>query len=123
MSTNSTPLPFPGIQHGKRIIISVIEQRARDEPNSPWISIPVDDRDLSKGYRDITFKQLNDAANHAAQWLLQYLPTSSRSFQCLAYAGPKDLRYPILALAAGKLQKKVCLSLSCFLFTANEIPS
>lgn len=116
------PLPFPGVQHGKRIIISVIEQRSHEEPDSSWISIPVDDRDLSKGYKDITYKQLNDAANHAAHWLLRNLPPSSQPFQCLAYAGPKDLRYPILAVAAGKLQKKVRFSIDHFLtFSANSI--
>lgn len=101
------PFPDPCVQYGKRIVVSVIEQRARVEPDAPWISVPVDDADLSKGYRDVTYKELNSAANHAARWLLHNLPASSKPFQSVAYAGPKDLRYAVFALAAGKLSKKV----------------
>lgn len=101
------PFPDPCVQYGKRIVVSVIEQRARVEPYAPWISVPVDDADLSKGYRDVTYKELNRAANHAARWLLHNLPASSKPFQPVAYAGPKDLRYAVFALAAGKLSKKV----------------
>jgi hypothetical protein len=101
--------PLPGVQHGQRIMISVLESRARDEPDSPWASVPIDNDDLSKGYRDISFREFNNAVNHAAHWLDQNLPKSSNHFQCFAYAGPKDLRYPVLAAAAGKVQKVVRL--------------
>jgi hypothetical protein len=103
----STTFPLPGVDHGKRILTSVIEKRAEDSSNSPWISIPINEQNLSSGYRDITFRQLNNAANNAAHWLTQNLPETSELFQCFAYAGPKDLRYPILAVAAAKLHKVV----------------
>lgn len=61
-----------------------------------------------RGYKDISFWQLNNYANHAAKWLSDHLPPASDPFQCFAYAGPKDLRYPILAVAAAKLRKVVC---------------
>jgi acyl-CoA synthetase (AMP-forming)/AMP-acid ligase II len=103
--------PIPGVKHGERILVSVVENRASDDDSdNPWVSVPVDDQDLSQGFKDITFRQLNNYANHAAQWLTGNLPKASDPFQCVAYAGPKDLRYPILALAAAKLQKVVCLS-------------
>ncbi|RAL10367.1 putative AMP-binding enzyme [Aspergillus homomorphus CBS 101889] len=104
-----TPFPLPGIQHGRRILATVVETRAKNEPNSPWISVPIDDADLSRGYRDISFQQLNNAANHAARWLHENLLASTEPFQCFAYAGPKDFRYPILAVAAAKLQKVIVL--------------
>ena len=55
------------------------------------------------GYKDLSFWQLNNAANRAAYRLKTHLPESSERFQCFAYSGPKDLRYPLLAVAAGKL--------------------
>lgn len=106
----SNIFPFPGVKHGERILVSVIENRASNDSDKPWVSVPVDDQDLSQGYKEINFRQLNNYANHAAQWLTENLPHTSEPFQCIAYAGPKDLRYPILALAAAKLQKVVCMS-------------
>lgn len=103
----SSPFPLPGVQHGQRILASVIENRAQDSVNNTWASVPVDESDLSQGFRDISYKQLNNAANHAAHWLRQHLPESKESLQPFAYAGPKDLRYSILAIAAAKLQKVV----------------
>ena len=98
-------LPIPNVRHGRRIILSVIDELAQQEPNSTWVSIPVDEGDLSKGYKEVTCGQLWNAVNRAVQWLRESLPPSSESFQSFAYAGPKDLRYPILAIAAGKLGK------------------
>ncbi|KAE8360421.1 hypothetical protein BDV27DRAFT_161686 [Aspergillus caelatus] len=83
-------LPLPGIEHGKRILASVVETRARDGPGSTWVSVPIDNEDLSRGFKDISFQQLNNAANHAARWLSEHLPGSSEPFQCFAYAGPED---------------------------------
>ncbi|KAL4939887.1 hypothetical protein BDV06DRAFT_230791 [Aspergillus oleicola] len=106
----SACFPLPGVKHGKRILTSVIEARAQDGLNTlPWMSVPIDNQDLSRGYQDITFQQLNNAANHAARWLCQNLPASTEPFQCFAYAGPKDVRYAILAVAAAKLQKVMVL--------------
>jgi acyl-CoA synthetase (AMP-forming)/AMP-acid ligase II len=100
-------LPLPGVDHGQRVLISVIEHKARTQPNSTWVSYPIDENDLSQGFRNISYHQLEMAANRAAYWLEKNLPQSSVAFQTFAYAGPKDLRYPILAVAAGKLQKVV----------------
>ncbi|KAJ9193335.1 hypothetical protein DTO164E3_1939 [Paecilomyces variotii] len=105
----SASFPLPGVDHGRRILASVIEKRAEDGSNSPWISVPIDEQNLSAGYRDISFRQLNNAANSAAHWLSRNLPKTSEPFQCFAYAGPKDLRYQILAVAAAKLQKVMVL--------------
>ncbi|KAE8385139.1 hypothetical protein BDV23DRAFT_188563 [Aspergillus alliaceus] len=48
-------------------------------------------------------------ANHAAWWLSEYPPETSEPFQCIAYSGPKDFRFAILALAAAKLQEVMVL--------------
>ncbi|KKZ63458.1 hypothetical protein EMCG_02269 [[Emmonsia] crescens] len=105
-----TVFPLPGVVHGKRILATVVETRAKEGTNTePWVSVPINDNDLSAGFRDITFQQLNNAANHAARWLSQALPTTPEPFQYFAYAGPKDLRYAFLAVAAAKLQKVMIL--------------
>ncbi|KAK2734199.1 putative NRPS-like protein biosynthetic cluster [Myotisia sp. PD_48] len=105
----STAFPLPDVVHGNRILTTVIEIRAKDSTTEPWVSVPVNNNDLSAGFRDITFQQLNNAANHAARWLNQTLPQTSEPFQAFAYAGPKDLRYAFLAVAAAKLQKVIVL--------------
>ncbi|EAW23609.1 putative AMP-binding enzyme [Aspergillus fischeri NRRL 181] len=107
--TKIATFPLPGIKHGKRILVSTIEERAKNDPDSSWVSMPIDNNDLSKGYKEITFAEFNNAVNHAVHWLRQNLPESDEPFQSFAYAGPKDLRYPILAAAAGKLQKVMVL--------------
>ena len=106
---NTQHLPLPGTQHGLRLVLTVIDERARSDPQSPWVSIPVDQENISKGYKDITAGQLANAVNYAAHWLSRNIPPSEPEdeFQVFAYVGPKDLRYPILAIAAGKLGKVV----------------
>ena len=111
-STFQSPFPLPGVEHGQRILTSVIEARAKTNNTPAWVSVPINDQDLSQGFRDISFKELNNAANHAAHWLKQNLPPTSEPFQCFAYAGPKDLRYQILAVAAAKVQKVVRMTLT-----------
>ncbi|KAJ5156626.1 AMP-binding enzyme [Penicillium capsulatum] len=105
---SESPFP-PGVEYGKRIPISVIESRAQNPDDKPWVSVPINEEDLSRGFKDISFRQLNNWANHAAHWLSQNLPQTDEPFQSFAYAGPKDLRYPILATAVAKLQKVMIL--------------
>lgn len=100
-------LPISGVEHGRRTVMSAIDENMQKMPRSPWISIPINDQDLSLGYKDITYSQLVNAVKHAVHWLSKTLPSTSEPFQPFAYAGPKDLRYPILAVAAGKMQKVV----------------
>ncbi|PYI24380.1 AMP-binding enzyme [Aspergillus violaceofuscus CBS 115571] len=109
MTISQSVFPLPGVQHGKRIIASVIETRAQKDNDTPWVSLPINEENLSLGFKDISFRSFNNAANHAAHWLRQNLPETSEPFQKFAYAGPKDLRYPILAVAAAKLQKVLIL--------------
>lgn len=103
----TSALPIPNVKHGRRLLLSLIDERARQEPNSAWLSMPVDEHELSRGYKEVTYSQFANAVNHAVHWLIENLPASSEPFQSFAYAGPRDLRYPILAVAAGKLEKVV----------------
>ncbi|KAL3458988.1 AMP-binding enzyme [Aspergillus heterothallicus] len=109
MMQSQSALPLPGVRHGKRIIATVIEERAKKENDTPWVVHPIDDNDLSRGFQEVSFRQLNNAANHAAHWLKENLPDTSEPFQTFAYAGPKDLRWSILTVAAAKTQKVLIL--------------
>ena len=99
-----------GENTGKRLLASVIDSHAAQRPESVWASIPFDQTDMKKGFRDITYKEFADAINTASFWLEGITRDSKSTFETLAYAGPKDLRYPILAVAAVKCGKQVCAS-------------
>lgn len=64
----------------------VIDQRARDEPDSPWCSLPVDDYDLSKGFEDISISRLAKAVNQLA-WFIEKAIGRSDIFETVAYLG------------------------------------
>jgi len=99
--------------YGERLITSLIDAVANEDPSRAWASIPRDDDDLSQGFVDISYKQLANAVNHAAWWLEENLTGERSIFETIAYTGPKDLRYPILAVAASKLGKQVNVRYDC----------
>ena len=94
-------------ERGKRLLANVIDSYAINDPERVWVSAPVDNEDLVKGFRDITYKQFANAINYASWWLKEKTAPAAPLFETVAYAGPKDLRYPILALAAVKCGKQV----------------
>ena len=112
----------PRNEVGARLITSTIDHYATDTPNRTYASIPRSEH-LSEGFVAITYKQLANAINHASWWLHSELGERDAAFDTFAYAGPKDLRYPILAVAAAKVGRKVndahlkrkCLAHSLFL--------
>lgn len=94
---------------GRRLLVTLIDRYAVEEPLSVWGVIPLDEQVLSEGFRDITYGNFANAINIAASWLQERLPPPTCDFQTIAYVGPKDVRYPIIAVAAAKLQRKVGL--------------
>ena len=56
-------------QNGHRLLANVIEFHANSNPARVWATAPVDDEDLTKGYRDITYRDFANAINHACWWL------------------------------------------------------
>lgn len=97
-------------RHGERLLASLIDSHATNDPGRAWASVPQDENDLSKGFVDLTYEQFANAINHASWWLENNLDKAMAPFETIAYAGPKDLRYPILAVAAVKIGKKVAAS-------------
>lgn len=92
---------------GKRLLASTLDKIAKESPERAWISSPRDDNDLSKGFIDITFRQLSNAVNHASHWLDSVLGVPNSEFEGFAYEGPPDARLAIIALAAVKTRRKV----------------
>lgn len=78
------------------------------DPEKVYASIPADNDDLSKGFRDITYREFRSAIDAAAYWLQEQLGVPAhRSFPTFAYYGARDLRYAIFLVAAMKLGYKV----------------
>lgn len=96
---------------GECLLSSAIDEQALTHPNDIFYSIPKDDNDLSQGFFDITCSRFANATDHAAAWLHAKIDEKAIDpFDAIAYQGPNDLRYPILAVAAAKVGRKVCLS-------------
>ncbi|KAF2179124.1 putative AMP-binding enzyme [Zopfia rhizophila CBS 207.26] len=94
---------------GSRLLVALIDEHATTDPLRVWAAVPVDDGDLTKGFHDITYRAFANAINHAACWLQNHLPPAAGPFETVAYAGPKDIRYPIIAVAVAKVGRKLLL--------------
>ncbi|KAF2815286.1 acetyl-CoA synthetase-like protein, partial [Mytilinidion resinicola] len=93
-----------------RLIIPLIDSIAKSTPEKPWASIPLNDDDLSEGFRDFSFAQLATGINAAAWWIDENIGKApSGTFPTVAYLGPRDLRYLIMVLGAAKAGWKVLL--------------
>lgn len=92
---------------GRRLLASVLDSIAANDPDRVYASIPLNNSDITLGFRDITYRQFANAINCAAWWIKEHVQTRGTPFETIAYAGPKDLRYPIIAVAAVKCGNKV----------------
>lgn len=108
---------------GRRLLANVIDSHATNNPTRVWASVPVNDEDLTQGFRDITYKEFADAINLASWWLAQNVANATAPFQTIAYSGPKDLRYPILAMAAVKCGKQVRCPCAYYGATHASLPN
>ena len=88
-----------------RLVPNAIDDRARLDPNSIWASI-TRTSDPKDGFRDITYGQYAHAINRTALLLERMLGTGHVG-ETIGYIGATDLRYPILTIAAAKVDMKV----------------
>ena len=95
-------------KRGQRLLPITLDRIALTQPYRPWISVPLNNSDISKGFIDITFKQFANAINHAAAWLESSVGNVGL-FEVFAYEGPADARLAIIAVAAAKVGWKVFL--------------
>ena len=94
---------------GRRPLTAILDRKAQESPEQSWLSLPQDDGDLSRGFRDISYSQGANAVNHAAAWLQSVLGSTNGTFETFMYEGPKDPRNVILALAASKVGRTILL--------------
>jgi hypothetical protein len=106
-----------------QLIPKIIDHNSSHNPEKVFASIPADNNDLSKGFRDITYVELSKAVDKAAFWLEETLGPAhgeaasssdgqqdeapKSSFPTFAFYGTRDLRYSIFAVAAMKVGYKV----------------
>ena len=102
----------PEPPRGHRLLSAIIDDYATVAPDKVYAIIPVNDNDLSHGFKNVTYRQFANAIN-AASWWLESTLGQSHSFDTFAYYGLRDLRYIILIVAAAKVQRKVTWYSSC----------
>ena len=56
-------------QKGQRLLVSVIDAYAVNDPHRVWALAPVDNNDLAQGYKDISYKDFKNAIDRASWWL------------------------------------------------------
>ena len=89
-------------KYGQRLLVNIIDERAKNEPNREFISVPRSSSPKD-GWRPVTYKQLANAINQAAYKIAERCgPTTPGTFPTIAYIGPSDARYPVVTLAAVK---------------------
>lgn len=93
-------------QNPYRLIPNIVDQIAQDEPDKPYIELPISPIDFNAGFRQITYGVLANAVNGVAWWLTQTLGPGT-GFPTLAYIGPNDLGHNLLLLGAIKAGYKM----------------
>jgi hypothetical protein len=92
---------------GERTIPGTIDTIASKTPQKIWSRYPATPEDFQAGsLQDVTFSSLANAVNNMA-WLLDASFPQREPFETLAYNGPSDIRYYIIACAACKCSMKV----------------
>lgn len=96
--------------YGRRLLSNVIDERAHYGHKRAYASIPKS-ADVSRGFRDITYRVFANAINRCALWIREQMGTSS-TYDAVVYIGPADLRYQILCMAAVKTGHVVSIPVS-----------
>jgi len=87
---------------GKRTLAGTIDEIASSSPHRVWARYPTSPEAFEHGeFRQVTFAILANAVNRLAWHLKTTLP-DSRLGDSVAYIGPSDIRYFVLACAASK---------------------
>ena len=88
---------------------TLIDEIAARRPTRPFVSLPVNNDDLSKGYRDFSYSDFAQSVDRCAWWIVSKLGRWGNEnderrpeTRILAYVGPQDVRYAVLMLGAAK---------------------
>jgi acyl-CoA synthetase (AMP-forming)/AMP-acid ligase II len=100
--TSSEPAAETTPNYGKRLLVNIVDERARTSPEREWVSIPRTSNPAD-GWRKITYKQAANAINRVAHRLVSSTGVPPKGeFRTVAYIGPNDVRYLVFALGAAK---------------------
>ena len=105
MEAGKTPPTKNRINYGRRLLPSLIDEKACSVPNEPYCYLPWSSK-IEDGFRTISFQGLANAIN-ACSWWIQAELGKGEDFSTLAYLGPSDLRNIIIIVAAIKAGHKV----------------
>ncbi|KAK3343348.1 hypothetical protein B0H65DRAFT_590229 [Neurospora tetraspora] len=88
--------------YGRRLILDIIKERAQNEPEREWVSVPRSS-DPKDGWKILTYLDAYNGINRIAHKLTRVCGAAAPgSFPTVAYIGPNDVRYLVFALGAVK---------------------
>lgn len=97
----------PPLDCGERTLPGTIDIIAFRDPERIWARYPETSKDLEDGkLHSVTFGQLANAIN-TLSWRIHENLVVREALSTIAYIGPSDIRYFVLACAACKLGLKV----------------
>ncbi len=106
----------PKPDYGRRLFVNIVDERARNEPDREWLSIPKTSNPKD-GYRVVTYAQAARGIDRVAHKLVKSSGLPDRGeFPTVAYIGPNDVRYLLFALGASKAGYK-----ALFISTRNSM--
>ncbi|KNG87145.1 hypothetical protein ANOM_004785 [Aspergillus nomiae NRRL 13137] len=91
-----------------KLLPTIIDELARDEPNGLWIEYPTSPTDLNAGYSQITYAELANAVNGVANCITSALGRDNTG-ESLAWLAPNSPLCSITLIAAMKAGFKLCL--------------
>lgn len=89
----------------EELLPTIVDHHAALHPDKVYAEYPISPTSYAEGYRKITCRDLANAVNGIAGWLLEHLGPGAG--EKLTYMGPNDLRYT--ALAVGALKAGYCV--------------
>ncbi|KAJ5654232.1 Male sterilityNAD-binding [Penicillium lividum] len=106
--------------YGRRLVINIVDEMARDEPESVVYSIALS-HDISKGLRDINARDFANAVNRTAWWLESELGKGSL-FPTVGYFGPQQPEM-LPRLLSHRSMKVIEIPETDELLSAEPVPS
>lgn len=98
--------PSASAKVGERYLPNILDERAASGYARPVAMFPKY-KDVTDGFRTISYAQLANAVNRACWWLEETMPSSEEKAGSFSYFGPNDLRYLIFMIATMKTGRKV----------------
>lgn len=91
---NYTMVPVPPANLGQRLLPSLIDKIARDDPSRVLYSV-AKSKDIADGFQDIDARAFAQAVDRCA-WHLEKTVGRGEGFSTLLYMGPQDVVYAIM---------------------------